>query len=66
MLATNVIQPSRSPWSFPVVIVGKKDGSKRFFTDFRKLNFISKEPSWPLPVIDDMLAVLGKAEVFTF
>ena len=43
----------------------KKDGSKRFSTDFRKLNLTSKKSSWPLPVIDDTLAVLGKAEVFT-
>ena len=28
MLAANIIQPSRSPWSFAVV-VDKKDGSKR-------------------------------------
>ena len=36
MLAPNVIQPSRSPWSFPLVIADKKDGSKKFCTDFRK------------------------------
>ena len=45
MLATNVIQPSRSPWSFPIITVDKKDGSKRFCTDFRKLNLISKKSS---------------------
>ena len=65
MLAANVIQPSRSTWSFPIYIVDKKDDSKRFCTDFRKLNLISKKLSWPLPVIDNMLAVLGKAEFFT-
>ena len=64
LLAANVIQPSRSSWDFPKVIVDKKDGLKRFCTDFRKLNFISKKSSWSLPVIDDMLAVLGKAEFF--
>ena len=64
MLAANVIQPSRSPWSFPVVLVDKKDGSKRLCTEFMKLNLISKKSSWPLPVIDDMPAVLGKAEFF--
>ena len=30
MLDAKVIRRSRSPWSFPVVIVDKKDGSKRF------------------------------------
>ena len=65
MLAANIIQPSRSPWSFPIVVVDKKDGSKRFCTDFRKLNLICKRSSWPLPVIDDMLAVLGKSKYFT-
>ena len=28
-------------------------------------NLISKKSSWPMPVIDDMLTVLGKAEFFT-
>ena len=51
--------------NFLIVIVDKKDGSKRFCTDLRKLNLISKKSSWPLPVIDDMLVVLGKAEFFT-
>ena len=65
MLAANIIQSSRSPWSFPTVVVDKKDGSKRFCIDFRKLNYICKRSSWPLPVIDDMLAVLGKSKYFT-
>ena len=65
MLAANVIQPSRSPRSFPIVMVDRKDGSKRFCTDFRKLSLISKKLSWPLPVIDHLLAVLGKADFFT-
>ena len=65
ILAANIIQPSRSPWSFPIAVVDKKDGSKRFCTDFRKLNLICKRPSWPLPVIDAMLVVLGKSKYFT-
>ena len=30
MLVVNVIQPFRPPWSFLIVIVDKKDGSKNF------------------------------------
>ena len=63
MLDADVLR-SRSPWSFPVVIVGKKDGSKRFCVDFRKLNQVTKKNSYPLPLIDDILALLGKAKYF--
>ena len=65
MLEANVVRRSKSPWSFPVVIVDKKDGSKRFCVDFRKLNQITKRNSYPLPLIDDILALLGKAKYFT-
>ena len=60
MLDADVIRRSRSPWSFPVVIVDKKNGSKRFCVDFRRLNKISKKNSYSLPLIDDILALLGK------
>ena len=40
MLDAHVIRRSRSPWSFPVVIVDKKDGSKRFCVDFRGISKI--------------------------
>ena len=65
MMEAKIIQRSKSPWSFPVVIVDKKDGSKRFCVDFRKLNQITKPISYPLPIIDDILALLGKAKYFT-
>jgi len=48
-----------------VVIVDKKDGTKRFCVDFRRLNKITKTNSYPLPIIDDILALLGKARYFT-
>ena len=65
LLAANIICPSRLIWSFPILVVDKKDGTRRFCTDFRKLNTISKKSSWPLPVINGMLAALGKAKYFT-
>ena len=65
VLVANIMHPSRSPWSFPIVVVDKKDGTKRFCTDFIKLNNISKKSRWQLPVIDDMLDALGKEKYFT-
>ena len=65
MIDADVIRRSRSPWSFPVVIVDKKDGSKRFCVDFRRLNKITVKNCYPLPLIDDILALLGKAKYFT-
>ena len=47
------------------MVVDKRVGTKRYCFDFRKLNNISKKSSWPLPVIDNMLDALGKAEYFT-
>ena len=43
----------------------KKDGSKRFCVDFRALNKVTKRNSYLLLVIDDMLALLGKAKYFS-
>ena len=65
MLDADVIRRSRSPWSFPVVIVDKKIGSKRLCVEFRSLNKVTKKNSCPLPLIDDILALLGKAKYFT-
>ena len=65
MLEANIITTSKSPWSFPVVVVDKKDGSKRFCVDFRRLNQVTNNYVWPLPHIDDILTSFGKSKVFS-
>ena len=49
MLNKGIIQETNSPWSQPLVIVTKKDGSPRFCVDFRKLNNITKQQIFPMP-----------------
>lgn len=65
MMEAKIIERSQSPWSFPLVVVKKKDGSDRMCVDFRSLNKIVKPVSFPLPLIDDILCLLGKAKYFT-
>ncbi|XP_058614187.1 LOW QUALITY PROTEIN: uncharacterized protein LOC131528813 [Onychostoma macrolepis] len=61
MLKLGVIEPSRSPWSSPVVMVPKPDGTLRFCNDFRRLNEVSEFDSYPMPRVDELIDRLGRA-----
>ena len=65
MLDAGVICPSNSPWSSPLVLVKKRDGSLRFCVDYRKLNSITVKNAYPLPRIADTLDALGDAKYFS-
>nr|WPV71156.1 MAG: replicase [Ips erranti-like virus 3] len=65
MADRSVIEPSTSPWSSPVVLVTKKDGSTRFCVDYRRLNEVTKKDSYPLPRIDDTIDTLANAKWFS-
>lgn len=59
------IGPSQAPFAAPVLFVRKPNGSLRFCIDFRKLNELTKKDQYPLPLIDETLAQISRAKVFT-
>ena len=65
MLKQDLIQPSQSPWSFPVVVVKKKNGKLRLCVNYKPLNDITKKDNYPLPRIDEILDSLKGAQWFT-
>ncbi|CAG2210599.1 Transposon Ty3-G Gag-Pol polyprotein,Transposon Ty3-I Gag-Pol polyprotein [Mytilus edulis] len=65
MLEANIIRRSNSNYSSPVVLVDKKDKTTRFCIDFRSLNSSTLAIRYPLPVIDDILTLLGAAKFYS-
>jgi len=65
MLDRDIIRPSSSPWSSPIVLVKKKDNSTRFCVDFRRVNEITKKDAYPIPRIDDTFDALSGAKLFS-
>jgi hypothetical protein len=60
-----VIEPSQSPWSFPLVAAPKKGGKIRWCVDYRRLNAVTIKDTFPLPHIEDNLARLSRSRVFS-
>ena len=60
-----MIKPSNSPWSSPVVLVRKKDGTLRFCVDHRILNSVTKPDVFPLPRFNDLLYQLENSKYYS-
>lgn len=64
LLDQNIIRPSSSSFSSPVVMVRKKSGEWRFCVDYRLLNKCTKRLQYPLPNNNEIIERLSGKKYF--
>ncbi|KAE8228133.1 hypothetical protein CF326_g6948 [Tilletia indica] len=64
LLEWDVIEPSNSPISFPVLMVKQRD-KWRFCVDYRQLNLSTVADRYPLPTIDSIFNTLVGKKMFS-
>jgi len=60
-----VIEPCKSPWSSPIIIVRKPDGTFRFVIDFRQVNKLTKNWAYEIPLASDCFRALAGSKYFS-
>src|SRR5579859_7287815 len=64
-IKNGIIQESESPWSAPIVLAMKTDGTTRVCVDYRALNRVTKKDAYPIPRIDESFSLFHGARFFT-
>ena len=64
MAASGIVRQSNGPWSLPLHVVKKKDGSFRMCGDYRRLNTVMTPDRYSIPLIADLTARLQGRKVF--
>lgn len=63
-LSLEVVEPSKSAWGFPVLIV-YRNGKPRMCVDYRKLNAVTIPDEYPLPKQSDIVQALQGSQWLT-
>jgi len=65
LLEKGYIRDSDSEFASPIVLTEKKDGTLRMCIDYRVLNRVTARDNYPMPLIEDQLAVVVNKKYFT-
>ena len=61
LLEKGYIVPSSSPWASPMVTVRKADGSARLCVDFRKINSLTRQTPFYMPLVEEVIEGVGRS-----
>ncbi|XP_076044797.1 uncharacterized protein LOC143027398 [Oratosquilla oratoria] len=61
LLDHGLAEPSHSPWASPCLLVPKADNTFRMCTEYRKINNVTVRDAYPLPLIEQLLDMIGDA-----
>ena len=65
LCASDIIEPSASPWASPIVPIRKKNGEIRLCVDYRRLNAKTKPERSPIPSLTESVYGLHGTNYFT-
>jgi hypothetical protein len=65
MLKQGIIEKSCSPFSAPIVMVKKRDGTFRMAIDYRSINKITVKQTFLLPLIQDILDMTAGQKIYS-